>query len=266
MSGTPTILRTILKRKAVVVAERAARVPLRELGERAADMAAPRPFAGALAARIDAGAAAVIAEIKHASPSRGVLREPFEPQALARAYAAGGASALSVLTDRDFFQGDDAHLVAARAACALPVMRKEFIIDAYQVYEARALGADCVLLIVAALGDAQLADLAGLASHLDMDVLVEVHDADELERALAVPSPLLGINNRDLHTFETTLETTIDLLGRVPADRLVVTESGIHTRADVATMRGHGVHAFLIGEAFMRAPDPGAALAALFAD
>ena len=266
MPGTPTILQTILRRKAEEVGERAARVGLRELGERAKDMAKPRPFAAALAARVADGDAAVIAEMKHASPSRGVLREPYEPALIARTYAACGATALSVLTDRDFFRGDDAHLTEARGACDLPVMRKEFIIDAYQVYESRVLGADCVLLIVAALGDALLGELAGLARHLDMDVLVEVHDEAELERALAVPTSLLGINNRDLHTFETSLDTTIRMLDRIPADRLVVTESGIHTREDVTLMRRHGVHAFLVGEAFMRAPDPGARLAALFGD
>jgi indole-3-glycerol phosphate synthase len=204
---TPDILKKILARKAEEISERSERVALRELGERIETMAPPRPFADALRARVANGDSAVIAEIKRASPSRGVLREHFEPAAIAREYEAGGAAALSVLTDRDFFQGADAHLQEARAACALPVLRKDFTIDAYQVYEARALGADCILLIVAALGDASINELAGLAVHLDMDVLVEVHDADELERVLHLDRLLLGINSRNLRTFETNLDT-----------------------------------------------------------
>ena len=265
-SATPDILKRILARKAEEVSERAARIGMRELGQRIADMPAPRPFAHALRARIEAGEAAVIAELKRASPSRGVLREHFDASAIARDYASGGATALSVLTDRDFFQGDDTHLEQARAACALPVLRKDFTVDAYQVYEARALGADCVLLIVAALGDAAINDLAGLAAHLDMDVLVEVHDADELERVVHLDHTVLGINSRNLRTFETNLDTVVNLLGAVPDDRLVVAESGIHTRTDVARLRGAGVHAFLVGEAFMRAEHPGERLAALFGD
>jgi len=194
----------------------------------------------------------------------GLLRDPFEPAEIARSYAAHGAACLSVLTDRDFFQGGDDDLQAARAACELPVLRKDFIIDAYQVYESRLLGADCILLIVAALGDALLSELAGLALHLQLDVLVEVHDADELERALALELPLIGINNRNLRTFETRLDTTLGLLDRIPPDRLVVTESGIHTPADVALLRRHGVNVFLVGEAFMKASQPGAKLAELF--
>lgn len=265
MSDTPDILKTILKRKAEEIAERNARVSMRELGERAKDTPPSRHFAEAISNRIGAGKAAVIAEIKRASPSKGVLRESFQPAAIARDYEAGGATALSVLTDRDFFQGSGENLREARAACALPVMQKEFIIDAYQIYEARVLGADCILLIVAALGDAMINDLAGLATHLGMDVLVEVHDAEELDRVLHLDQLMLGINNRDLHTFEASLDTTIDLLSRVSDDRVVVTESGIHTREDVALMRRHGVHAFLVGEAFMRAAEPGKRLAALFA-
>ncbi len=263
---TPDILKKILARKAEEITERSTRVSMRELGERVAGMPPPRSFADALRAHIDEGRAAVIAELKRASPSKGLLREDFEPAVIAREYETGGAAALSVLTDRDFFQGADEHLVQARAACNLPVLRKDFTIDAYQVYEARALGADCILLIVAALGDAAINDLAGLAVHLDMDVLVEVHDADELERVLHLEGLMLGINSRDLRTFETNLETIIDLLASIPDDRLVVAESGIHTPQDVARLRDNGVHSFLVGEAFMRAEHPGERLATLFAE
>lgn len=264
MTGTPDILQRILRRKAEEVAERGERLPLRSLSARLEGLAPPRGFATALRRRIDAGQAAVIAEIKKASPSRGVLREDFRPADIAVSYEAGGAACLSVLTDRDFFQGDDEYLRAARAACALPVLRKDFVIDAYQVYESRLLGADCILLIVAALGDVQLAEFAGLAAQLKLDVLVEVHDAAELERALALDTPLIGINNRDLRSFDTRLETTLELLHAIPADRMVVTESGIHTVHDVRRLRERGVNAFLVGEAFMRAPDPGAELMKLF--
>ena len=262
----PDVLRRIIRHKAREVSERAERTPLRVLGERAEAQSAPRGFAAALRARIAVGEPAVIAELKKASPSKGVLREDFDPDTIARDYAAGGAAALSVLTDEAFFQGADRHLVEARSASGLPVLRKDFTIDAYQVYEARALGADCILLIVAALGDAQLNELAALAAHLGLDVLVEVHDAVELERAAHLESLLLGINNRNLRTFETTLDTTLDLLDRVPASRTVITESGIHTRDDVARMRAAGVHGFLVGEAFMRAERPGARLRELFFD
>jgi indole-3-glycerol phosphate synthase len=259
------ILQKILRRKVEEVAARRARVPLRELQARAAAADPARGFVEAIEQRLAAGKPAVIAEIKKASPSKGLLRPDFHPAEIARSYARAGAACLSVLTDVDFFQGADEYLQQARAACALPVLRKDFTIDPYQVHEARALGADCILLIVAALDDAALGELGGLAQHLGMDVLVEVHDAAELERALALNTVLLGINNRNLRTFETRLEVTLDLLGRIPADRIVVTESGIHAPADVVRMRAAGVHAFLVGEAFMKAPDPGAKLAELFA-
>lgn len=263
-TDTPDILKKILHRKAVEVTERLARVSYEDLLKRAALADAPRGFARALAARIGAGEPAVIAEIKKASPSKGVMRPEFYPAAIAASYAAHGAACLSVLTDRDFFQGSEAYLKEARAACALPVIRKDFLIEPYQIVEARALGADCILLIAAALDDARLRHLAELAGELGLDVLVEVHDAAELERALTLDLPLIGINNRNLRTFEVSLSTTLDLLPAIPADRLVVTESGILTPDDVALMRRHGVHAFLVGESFMRAPDPGAKLAELF--
>jgi indole-3-glycerol phosphate synthase len=224
-----------------------------------------RGFVRALRSRIDAGGTAVIAEIKKASPSRGVLRPVFDPASIAARYEAGGAACISVLTDRDYFQGAPEHLTAAREACALPALRKDFVVDEYQVYEARALGADCILLIVAALDDARLSALEACAAALGMAALAEVHDAAELERALRLATPLIGVNNRHLRTFEVALETTLGLLPRIPRDRIVVTESGILAPADVARMRAAGVHAFLVGEAFMRAADPGAALRALFA-
>ena len=258
------VLQRILARKVEEVRERAARVPLPELAARAAAMPPARGFAAAMQAKVAAGLPAVIAEVKKASPSKGVIRPDFHPADIARSYARGGAACLSVLTDVDFFQGHDDYLVQARAACALPVLRKDFTIDAYQVHEARALGADCILLIVAALDDAALAELSHLALDLGMDVLVEVHDIDELERALQVGAPLLGINNRSLRTFEVSLDTTLALKPAVPPDRVLVTESGIATREDVQRMRAGGVHAFLVGESFMRAPDPGAELARLF--
>jgi indole-3-glycerol phosphate synthase len=223
-----------------------------------------RDFVGSLRNKIAAGHAVVIAEVKKASPSKGVLREHFVPAEIAASYAQHGAACLSVLTDRQFFQGATAYLQQARAACALPVLRKDFIVDAYQVAEARAMGADCILLIAACLDDAQMADLEAQAQSLGMAVLVEVHDGAELDRALRLATPLVGINNRNLRSFEVTLDTTLGLLKHVPADRLLVTESGILDRADVQRMRDAGVHAFLVGEAFMRAADPGAALAALF--
>lgn len=258
------VLNKILARKAEEVAERRARAPLADIAARARDAAPVRGFAAALEAKIAAGHAAVIAEVKKASPSKGVLRADFRPAEIAASYQRGGAACLSVLTDVDFFQGHDDYLVQARAACLLPVLRKDFTIDEYQIHEARALGADAVLLIVAALDDAQLAGFSNLAMGLGLDVLVEVHDADELERALQTASPLIGINNRNLRTFEVSLEATLGMKASVPADRRLVTESGILARADVETMRAAGVHAFLVGEAFMRANDPGEALRALF--
>jgi len=258
------VLQRILERKVEEIRERSTRLSLRELSARCADLPATRGFADALRAKIDAGAAAVIAEIKKASPSKGVIRPDFRPAEIAASYERGGAACLSVLTDVDFFQGADAYLQQARAACKLPVLRKDFTIDAYQVYEARSLGADCILLIVAALGDAVLAELSHLAMDLGMDVLLEVHDLDELERALPIGSPLIGINNRNLRTFEVSLQNTLDMLSAVPRDRVLVTESGIATPADVRLMRENGVHAFLVGETFMRAADPGQELARLF--
>jgi len=265
MTGTPDILKRILARKAEEVAARQKKVPLEVLSQQAQSASAPRGFVRALRAKIAEGKPAVIAEIKKASPSKGVLREDFNPAEIARSYEQHGATCLSVLTDVDFFQGADEYLVAAHNACALPVLRKDFVIDPYQVYEARTLGADCILLIVAALGDQQLAELSQLATDLDMDVLVEVHDKSELDRALALPNPMIGINNRNLHTFETHLETTLELLESITDDRLVVTESGIQEPADVSQMRDQNVNTFLVGEAFMRADDPGTKLAELFA-
>jgi len=231
---------------------------------RAADAAgAPRDFVGALQARIAGGAAAVIAEVKKASPSKGVLRADFRPAEIAASYQRHGAAALSVLTDERFFQGSRAALEAARTACALPVLRKDFMVDAYQLFEARAMGADCILLIAAILDDAELADFEATALALGMAVLVEVHDDAELERALRLSTPLVGINNRNLRTFEVSLDTTLAMLPRVPAERLVVSESGIHAPGDIARLRTAGVRAYLVGEAFMRAPDPGVALASL---
>ena len=225
---------------------------------------AVRGFEAAMRARMAAGRSAVIAEVKKASPSKGVLREHFVPSEIAASYAAAGAACLSVLTDERFFQGHADYLKQARAACSLPVLRKDFMVDEYQVVEARALGADCILLIAACLDDAQMADLEACALGLGLAVLVEVHDGAELDRALRLKTPLLGINNRNLKTFEVTLDTTLGLLPRVPSDRLLVTESGILQRGDVQRMRAAGVNSFLVGEAFMRAADPGAALAALF--
>jgi indole-3-glycerol phosphate synthase len=223
-----------------------------------------RDFEGALRAKIAAGQAAVIAEIKKASPSKGVLREDFIPADIAQSYAEHGAACLSVLTDKQFFQGSVDYLKQARASCQLPVLRKDFMVDPYQVYEARAMGADCILLIAACLDDSQMADLEAVAHGLGMAVLVEVHDEPELHRALKLKTALLGINNRNLRTFEVSLDTTMGMLPTVPADKLLITESGILSRADVERMRAAQVHAFLVGEAFMRAPDPGAALADLF--
>ena len=263
-ANSPTILTRILQRKEEEVAERSRAVPESELLRLAAEQSAPRGFIAALDRRIAEGDPAVIAEIKKASPSKGLIREDFTPADIAVSYAEGGAACLSVLTDADFFQGHEDYLIAARDACTLPVIRKDFIVHGYQVSEARAIGADCILLIVAALDDARMADLYQQAQALGMDVLVEVHDAQELERALKLGIGLVGINNRNLHTFDTSLDTTLELLSRIPAGVTVVTESGIHTQTDVLRMREHDVHGFLVGEAFMREPVPGEALRRLF--
>jgi indole-3-glycerol phosphate synthase len=261
----PDILLRILARKREEVAVRCARVPLPEMVRLAAGGAPVRGFVNALRARLAQKKSAVIAEIKKASPSKGILRADFHPAEIALSYARHGAACLSVLTDVDFFQGADEYLQQARAACTLPVLRKDFTIDPYQVYEARALGADCILLIAAALDDDPMRELSQLAQSLGMDVLVEVHDAGELERALPLNTTLIGINNRNLRTFETALDTTLRLLPMIPPERIVVTESGILDPRDVALMRKNSVHAFLVGEAFMKAEDPGVRLAELFA-
>lgn len=264
MNKPPDILVKILNRKLEEIVERNEKVSVRELSQLAAKQPKTRGFVTAMLHKVDAGLPAVIAEIKKASPSKGVMRPNFYPAEIAKSYAKGGAACLSVLTDVDFFQGSDAYLQEARAACDLPVIRKDFIIDPYQVFEARVIGADCILLIVAALGDDQMRELSDLANHLGMDVLIEVHDEDELERALRIPNKLIGINNRNLRTFETSLDTTLSMLDKIPQDRLVVTESGIHTPEHVKLMREHNVNAFLVGEAFMVAEDPGEKLKDLF--
>ncbi len=258
------ILKKILATKAEEVAAASAVKSLAAVRAEAEAQPAPRDFAGALQARVAAGKPAVIAEIKKASPSRGVLRADFHPAEIAASYEQHGAACLSVLTDRQYFQGAPEYLQAARTACALPVLRKDFLVDPYQVYEARAMGADAILLIVSALSLAQMQEFEEIACNLGMSVLVEVHDGDELELALQLKTPLVGINNRNLRTFEVSLQNTLDLLPRIPVDRLVVTESGILAPADVSLMRQNAVNAFLVGEAFMRAPEPGEALAALF--
>ncbi|AIB38912.1 MULTISPECIES: indole-3-glycerol phosphate synthase TrpC [Pseudomonas] len=263
--SVPTVLEKILARKAEEVAERRARVSLAELEAQAKTADAPRGFANALIKQAKEKQPAVIAEIKKASPSKGVIRENFVPSEIAVSYEKGGATCLSVLTDIDYFQGSDLFLQQARAACKLPVIRKDFMVDPYQIVEARALGADCVLLIVSALDDVKMAELAAVAKSVGLDVLVEVHDGDELERALkTLDTPLVGVNNRNLHTFEVSLENTLDLLPRIPRDRLVITESGIVNRADVELMEISGVYSFLVGETFMRAENPGAELQRLF--
>ncbi|WP_207798145.1 indole-3-glycerol phosphate synthase TrpC [Bermanella marisrubri] len=264
MVNTPTILKTIIDRKWQEVNQRAANVSLNELQKIAKQADPVRGFHQALSNKIEQGLPAVISEIKKASPSKGVIREDFRPAEIARSYEQGGAACLSVLTDVDFFQGADEYLQQARDAVSLPVIRKDFMVDPYQVIEARAINADCILLIVSALDDGQMAELNACAKELGMDVLVEIHDARELERALKLPSPLLGINNRNLHTFEVSLNNTFDLLKDIPDDVLLVTESGITTPDDVKTMRNHNVHGFLVGEAFMRAEKPGDELRALF--
>ena len=268
-AGRADILQRILDRKSEEIAERSAHVSLEALRARLADASPTRGFVAAVEAKRAAGKPAVIAEVKKASPSKGVIRADFDPAAIARSYEAGDAACLSVLTDIDFFQGADAFLQQARDACSLPVLRKDFTVDAYQIVEARVLGADCILLIVAALDDTQLSSLYREAMTIGLDVLVEVHDADELDRALKLPAidgrlPLIGVNNRNLRTFEVSLATTLSLKSAMPAGRILVTESGIATLDDVATMRAAGIDAFLVGESFMRDPDPGAALQRLF--
>jgi len=259
------ILTRILERKQVEVADRRVYRPLAELKARTTDLRPARGFASALRLRLARDEAAVIAEIKKASPSKGVIRPDFRPAEIAASYERGGASCLSVLTDIDFFQGADAYLQQARAACSLPALRKDFIVDAYQIHESRLLGADCVLLIVAALGADQLQDYAGVAMEIGLDVLVETHDEEEMTRALRTSSPLIGVNNRNLRDFTVSLDATLALRERVDGGRILITESGIHTREDVARLRAGRVHAFLVGEAFMRAADPGAELQRLFA-
>lgn len=259
------ILNKILETKHAEVVAASEAKPLRQMQEEAYAAPDPRDFAGSIHAKIMADKPAVIAEIKKASPSKGVIREDFNPAAIAKSYEKGGAACLSVLTDAPYFQGSADYLRQAKAACSLPVLRKDFMIDPYQIYEARAMGADCILLIVAALELNKMRLLEEVAHDLGMAVLVEVHDADELELALQLDTPLIGINNRNLRTFDVTLQTTLDLLQKMPDDRCVVTESGIFTPEDVALMRSHDVHTFLVGEAFMRQPDPGAELARVFA-
>ncbi|MDH5785571.1 MAG: indole-3-glycerol phosphate synthase TrpC [Chromatiales bacterium] len=264
MSDTPDILKKIVARKVEEIAERSSKVSIDELKVQLDGASPPRGFVEAIRAKIAAGQAGVIAEIKKASPSKGVMRENFIPEQIAKSYEKGGAACLSVLTDIDFFQGGDEYLKQARAACTLPVIRKDFIIDPYQVYEARVIGADCILLIAACLEDEQMRSLAELANSLGMDVLIEVHDEEELHRSLPLNQTLVGINNRNLRTFEVSLDTTLRMLGQIPDDRIVVTESGIHTPEDVKLMRDNKVNAFLVGEAFMRAEEPGEKLVGLF--
>ena len=263
-STNADILSRIIQRKREEIAGRQASLSINALKQQVINAPVPRGFFFALSKTVTSGKSAVVAEIKKASPSKGIIRADFDPAWLAQSYEQGGATCLSVLTDRDFFQGDDSFLMAARNACTLPVLRKDFMVDPYQVYEARAIGADCILLIVAVLDDSMMQELAWLAIELGMDVLVEVHNREDLERAQLLRTPMIGTNNRDLHTFSTDLNTTIGLLTDVYPDRLVITESGIHSRDDVALMRRHGVNAFLVGEAFMKADKPGEKLKELF--
>lgn len=261
---TPDILKKIIFRKFEEIQEGVEKTPLRQMKQMAMMAGDSKGFAEALHHKLEAGKSAVIAEIKKASPSKGILRDPFDPVEIAKSYEANGAACLSVLTDRDFFQGSNDYLKAVREAVDLPIIRKDFIIDDYQVYEAKAIGADCILLIAAAIGDAQMYELTQTALTLGLDVLIEVHNEEEMERALRLPLPMIGINNRDLHTFNVSLETTIRMLDMIPDDRIVITESGILGPEDVATMREHKVNSFLVGEAFMRADNPGEKLAQLF--
>ena len=261
---TPTILKRIIARKYEEVAARRAKVTDAEVQQAAQEAGPLRGFVAAMQTKLDQEKAAVIAEVKKASPSKGVICEHFVPAEIVASYQQGGAACLSVLTDIDFFQGSDSYLQEARAACELPVLRKDFMVEPYQVYESRAIGADCILLIAASLSDSQMEELNAVAKSLGLDVLVEVHNADELARALPLNTRMIGINNRDLHSFETRLEVTYELLDAIPQDRLVVTESGILAPEDVTAMREHGVNAFLVGEAFMRTANPGQALRAMF--
>lgn len=263
-SDTPTILKNILARKQQEIIERSSVKPIAQLLEQIASASAPRGFAMALEAKLAVGQSAVIAEIKKASPSKGVIREDFDPAAIAKSYAKGGAACLSVLTDVDFFQGADRYLTMARAACDLPVIRKDFIVDPYQIYEARAMGADCILLIVSALNEEQLYQLHEVAITMGMDVLIEVHDVAELNTALKLDNPMVGINNRNLHSFDVSLDNTFQLLEHIPKGKIVITESGIDHRDDVVAMRENNVNAFLVGEAFMRSDEPGERLRELF--
>ena len=261
---TPDILKRILARKSEEIIERKSKIPAQELKHRADDCPPTRGFGMAIKQSISEGRAAIIAEIKKASPSKGIICENFDVESIARSYENAGATCLSVLTDVDFFQGSDEAMQSARAACALPVLRKDFMIDAYQIYESRVLGADCILIIVSALYDMQMQELVGTAQEIGLDILVEVHNREELERGLMLRTPLIGINNRNLHTFETDIETTLGLLPDVFHDRTVITESGIHSVDHVKTMRKHDVNGFLVGEAFMSAEDPGEKLQELF--
>ncbi len=264
MSDTPDILKKILAKKEQEVTKRKLRMSIADLTNIISDTEVPRGFVRALQDKALAKKPAIIAEIKKASPSKGIIRENFKPVEIAQDYAMNGATCLSVLTDKEFFKGGEVNLQMARQACPLPALRKDFMIDSYQIHESRALGADCILLIVAALTDTQMHKLADTTKELGMDILVEVHDKAEMERALTLDTPLIGINNRDLHTFETSLQTTLDLKSMVPDDRLVITESGIHTPDDVQLMMDNGVFTFLVGEAFMRAEHPGAKMRELF--
>ncbi|PPD34250.1 MAG: indole-3-glycerol-phosphate synthase [Methylomonas sp.] len=264
MTDTPDILKTILAKKAEEVARRKANTPISMLQEIATGVQGPRGFYQALRSKADQQKPAIIAEIKKASPSQGVIREDFRPVEIAVDYAMNGASCLSVLTDKEFFQGSEANLQMVREKCPLPAIRKDFMIDPYQIHESRALGADCILLIAAALDDSMLKELHDIATGLGMDVLVEVHDAEELDRALKLDTRMIGINNRNLRTFDVSLQTTLTLKNTIPADKLIVTESGIHTPADVKLMQDNGIYTFLVGEAFMRAERPGLKMRELF--
>jgi indole-3-glycerol phosphate synthase len=265
MTDTPDILKKILDKKAEEVARRRLGMTIANLEEIAESVEKPRGFYNALQSKVLAKKPAIIAEIKKASPSKGVIREDFQPIAIGQDYAMNGAACLSVLTDKDFFQGSEVYLQMVRERCPLPVLRKDFMIDPYQIYEARALGADCILLIVAALEDSQMHELSDTATKLGMDVLVEVHNAEELQRALTLDTKLIGINNRNLRTFETSLQTTLELKANIPANRLIITESGIHTHEDVQLMLDNDIYTFLVGEVFMRAESPGQKMRELFA-